>query len=285
VNPSRSLSGTAESGTEVPSTRLAAGPRVDPASRERVPPLDLRGGSYATRFAAGEADLRAIQRLRFEVFNLELDEGLDESYATGLDQDAYDAACHHLLVEHEPSGATVGTYRLQTRDMAVRGAGWYTASEFDLSRLPEGFFDAAVEAGRACVAREHRNGRVLNHLWRGIAAYLVHHRKRHLFGCCSLTSQDPHVAKATLELLRSGGFVRDDLRVDVLPEYRCYEPGFVAELDTAVALPPLFASYLKLGAKIVGEPALDRRFKTIDFLALLDVADLDPHAYRTFFPR
>src|SRR5688572_9026778 len=160
-----------------------------PRFRERVPELDLRGGSYRTRFARGAADVSAVQRLRFEVFNLELEEGLDESYATGLDQDPYDAACHHIVVEHESSGATVGTYRLQTRDMAGEGHGWYTASEFDLSRLPEAFFDAAVEAGRACVAREHRNGRVLNHLWRGIAAYLVHHRKRHLFGCCSLTSQ------------------------------------------------------------------------------------------------
>jgi putative hemolysin len=277
----RSAAWNPAAGADADPLRVAEYPR----SPERVPAFDVRGGSYRSRFARDAADVRSIQRLRFEVFNLELEEGLDESYRTGLDQDPYDAACHHIVVQHESSGATVGTYRLQTRDMARDGQGWYTASEFDLSRLSDAFFDAAVEAGRACVAREHRNGRVLNHLWRAIAAYLVHNHKRYLFGCCSLTSQDPHVAKATHDFLRSGDFVRDDLRIRVLPDYRCYEPGFAAAVDTPVELPPLFAGYLKLGAKIVGEPALDRQFKTIDFLALLDVADLDPHTYRTFFPR
>jgi putative hemolysin len=180
----------------------------------------------------------------------------------------------------------VGTYRVQTREMAEEGgAGWYTAGEYDLSELPAWLLDAAVETGRACVAKEHRNGRVLNHLWKGLAAYLLHNRKRYLFGCCSLTSQDPHVAKSTHDFLASGDFVRHDLRVRTRPAYRCYEPGFAADVDTSVRLPPLFASYLKLGSKILGEPALDREFKTIDFLALLDVADLDAHVHRTFFPR
>jgi putative hemolysin len=57
----------------------------------------------------------------------------------------------------------------------------------------------------------------------------------------------------------------------------------VADVNTTIKLPPLFASYLKLGARIVGEPALDRHFKTIDFLALLDIGDLEPATYRTFF--
>jgi putative hemolysin len=46
-------------------------------------------------------------------------------------------------------------------------------------------------------------------------------------------------------------------------------PGPVAD-----GVPPLFASYLRIGTKVAGEPALDRQFRTIDFLALLDVQDL-----------
>lgn len=257
-----------------------------PKFESRLPADVITGGSYVTRFARSLADLTEIQRLRFEVFNLELSEGLDASYATGLDQDQFDLTCHHLMVTDVASGKIVGTYRVQTREMASgTPVGWYTASEYDLSRLPPWLMEAAVETGRACVAKEHRNGRVLQHLWRGLAAYLSWNHKRYLFGCCSLTSQDPHVAKATLDLLESGGFVRKDVTVDTLPDFRCYEPNFEAEINTSIELPPLFASYLKLGAKIVGPPALDRQFKTIDFLALIDVQDLEPHIFRMFFPR
>lgn len=257
-----------------------------PRSPAGLPADELAVGSYVSRFARTDEDLVAIQRLRFEVFNVELHEGLDESYATGLDRDPFDATCHHLMVLEQATGAVVGTYRLQTREMAeATPVGWYTASEYDLSQLPPWLLDAAVETGRACVAREHRNGRVLQHLWRGLASYLAWNHKRFLFGCCSLTSQSPDVGKATHELLAAGGFLRSDLVVRTRPEFRCYPDGFEAALDTTVKLPALFAGYLKLGAKVVGEPALDRAFKTIDFLALLDVQDLDAHAYRTFFPK
>ena len=35
-------------------------------------------------------EVRAAQSLRFQVFNLELNEGLQESYVTGLDEDPFD---------------------------------------------------------------------------------------------------------------------------------------------------------------------------------------------------
>src|SRR5882672_184863 len=80
-----------------------------PKFQELVPRNALTGGSYVTRFAESLADLKAIQRLRFEVFNVELHEGLDASYVTGLDQDQFDLACHHLMVSEASSGQVVGT--------------------------------------------------------------------------------------------------------------------------------------------------------------------------------
>jgi putative hemolysin len=51
----------------------------------------------------------------------------------------------------------------------------------------------------------------------------------------------------------------------------------------AVQIPKLLRAYLTLGAKICGPPALDRQFKTIDFLTLLDLETLHRLARQRFF--
>lgn len=265
-----------------PQRPATVGDRLYPRATASLPDSEIRGGSYRVRFARDRADLEAIQRLRFEVFNLELGEGLQSSFESGLDRDLYDEGCHHLLVATR-EGEVVGTYRMQTPEMAEANHGLYTAGEFDLAQLPCEVLVDSVETGRACVAKEHRNGRVLTLLWKGLAAYMLWNRRRYLFGCCSLTSQDPHVARATYELLRSGSFLHPTLRIPPLAHFVCYPPDFVPDPAVSVKLPALFAGYLKLGAKITGEPALDREFKTIDFLTLLDVHALDEATVRTFF--
>ena len=59
---------------------------------------------YELRLAAGAEDVRAAQRLRFAVFNVELGEGLPGAEATGLDADDFDAVCDHLLVVERATG-------------------------------------------------------------------------------------------------------------------------------------------------------------------------------------
>ncbi|HEY1374694.1 MAG TPA: GNAT family N-acetyltransferase, partial [Candidatus Binatia bacterium] len=57
-------------------------------------------------------DILAAQKLRFEVFNLELKKGLESSYARELDVDDFDPICDHLIVRERKSRRVVGTYRL-----------------------------------------------------------------------------------------------------------------------------------------------------------------------------
>ena len=61
--------------------------------------VSTRAGNLEVRLAANFAELDAAMRLRFEVFNLELQEGLAASYDRGYDTDAYDAYCDHLIVK------------------------------------------------------------------------------------------------------------------------------------------------------------------------------------------
>ena len=233
---------------------------------------------YATRLARSEAETRAAQTLRFEVFNLELNEGLPQSYTTGLDADPFDAVCDHLLVEHIPSGSIVGTYRLQTGTNAGRNLGYYSAQEFDFSVFEPARHEV-VELGRACVHRQHRNLVVLGLLWKGIADYAKERGARYLIGCSSLTSQNPaEGASAYSELCRKN---LADLpwRTMPLPAYEC---PLEAVTEEKAQIPKLLRAYLAVGAKICGPPAIDRQFGTIDFLTFIDFAALSPSARERF---
>lgn len=263
--------------------QLLSPPTLYPICAELVPPAVLREGRYEVRFARSEAELEAVLRLRFEVFNLELGEGLDESFATGLDRDEFDAVCHHLIVTDLQTTQIVGTYRMQTGEMATRNAGFYSASLFDVAALPAGIVADSVEVGRACVAESHRNTQVLFLLWRGLALYVASNRKRYLFGCCSLTSQNPHEGLAVMRSLEAHGHVHPELRVAPQPGYECYGPELEPDPAVEAKIPKLFRIYLRHGAKACGAPAIDRLFKTIDYLVIFDVAAMDERQVRTFF--
>jgi putative hemolysin len=244
-----------------------------------LPRVTVTRPTYRLRLAVTEADLRAAQRLRFAVFNLELGEGLAASYSSGRDEDAYDAFCDHLLVEHEATGEIVGTYRLQTGALAAAHLGYYSEQEFDFAPY-EPLRCELVELGRACVHRDHRHVGVLGLLWRGIAQYACERRMRYLIGCSSLTSQDPRLASATYAY-----FARRDL---LAPATLCTVPtaAFVCPpADAPADCPPppkLLRTYLSVGARVCGPPAIDREFGTIDFLTLLDLNELTPAAKSHF---
>ncbi len=234
---------------------------------------------YAVRLARNAEEIRTAQTLRFQVFNLELNEGLAESYATGFDADPFDAVCDHLLVEYTPTGQIVGTYRLQTGTTAQKNLGYYCAEEFEFENF-EPLRNEIVELGRACVHRQHRNLIVLGLLWKGIADYAKERGGHYLIGCSSLTSQDAAVgASAYTELCRKGHIA--DLPWQTRPVSQCECP-LDRLADEGVQLPKLLRAYLAIGAKICGPPALDRRFGTIDFLTLLDLHALTPAAKERF---
>lgn len=233
---------------------------------------------YATRLARNKADVRAAQSLRFEVFNLELNEGLDQSYATGLDEDPFDTVCDHLIVEYLPSATIVGTYRLQTGQNAAAHLGYYCAQEFEF-KIFEPLRAEMIELGRACVHPQHRNLVVLGLLWKGIADYARQYDARYLFGCSSITSQEPAVGASAFADMCRKHLASLQWRTQPLPAYHCSMRELTAE---PVKIPKLLRAYLTLGAKICGPPALDRSFKTIDFLTLLDLETLPLLARQKF---
>lgn len=240
--------------------------------------INLRHGPYRLRLATTEPEILAALRLRFLVFNLELGEGLESAYATGYDTDPFDSVCDHLIVEHLASGQIVGTYRLQTGKMAVGNLGFYTEREFDFAPY-RGLNASLVELGRACVHRDHRSSDVLSLLWQGIAQYAMRNEARYLIGCSSLTSQDPAHGTAAYEKLQD---YLVDTHLTTTPK-----PSFAMPLvrseNVSPKVPKLLRTYLAIGAKICGPPAIDREFKTIDLLTFLDLETLHPRIRARFF--
>lgn len=226
---------------------------------------------YKVRFADSKLDVQAAQTLRFMVFNLELQEGLESSYLTFRDEDAYDDACTHLLVESE--GEVVGTYRMQTGTQAAKHLGFYSGQEFDLKPF-DGIRDQVLELGRACVHQNHRNLSVLSMLWKGIATHCRENGCRYLLGCSSLTSQDPVEGMALYRELAKKHLAPEHLRTVPLAGWECNASPASVETSPSPKIPKLLNAYLSLGAQICAPPALDKNFKTIDFLTLLDLENL-----------
>lgn len=255
-----------------------------PVCADRLPERGLAEGHYEVRFARTRNELYQVLALRYRVFNLELGEGLDVSHETGLDEDEFDATCHHLMVVDRSDGdRLVGSYRLQTAGMAERHLGFYSGTIFDLERIPRQVLRGSLELGRACVARTHRSTQVLFLLWKGLALYVAANRKRYLFGCSSLTSQDPREGWALHRHLTAGGHLHPEIRVLPRAGWELPETPISPGETHPVKVPTLFRTYLRHGARICGPPAIDRQFKTIDWLVIFDVDAMPPRMFRAFF--
>jgi putative hemolysin len=237
----------------------------------------LEAGNFVARLALTEEERTAAYRLRFVVFNLEMNEGLESAYADGYDKDHFDDVCDHMIVEDKTTGAVVGTYRMQMGEVAGQYFGYYSEQEFCFAPY-ESMRREIVELGRACIHRDYRSSDVLHLLWRGIARYALVNGARYMMGCCSLTSQDPETGHAVYESLREC-MVQPELRTVATAAF-ALAPATAMMAD--VKAPKLLRAYLTIGAKICSEPAIDREFKTIDFLTLLDLQTLHPRVAKRF---
>jgi putative hemolysin len=239
--------------------------------------IRLEAGEFVARLALTEAERIAAYRLRFLVFNLEMNEGLESAYTDGYDRDHYDDVCDHMIVEDRRTGAIVGTYRMQMGDVAGRYFGYYSEQEFCFAPY-EAMRSQIVELGRACIHRDYRSSEVLHLLWRGISRYALVNGGRYMMGCCSVTTQDPDVGHAVYRSLRDY-MVEPELRTVATPAY-AIPPA--TTVPNEMQGPKLLRAYLTIGAKICSEPAIDRAFKTIDFLTILDVQTLHPRVAKRF---
>ncbi len=235
----------------------------------------LTAGPVQVLVSDDPADIRAAQRLRFRVFADE--PGFSDRIGdatTARDADRFDEFCEHLIVRHDDHGV-IGCARLLAPPRAIAAGGWYSSTEFDLSRLAD-IFSETVELGRACVHAGHRDGSVTALMWAALLQYMELAGYRYLMGCVSVPLHSPGEWMPGA-VLRA---VRDRLREDYSDPVRRVTPLTAARIggrlldditpSDIIGMPPLMRGYLRMGARICGEPAVDDVFDVADFLTLLD---------------
>jgi L-ornithine Nalpha-acyltransferase len=231
---------------------------------------------FEVKIATEPSEIEQAQRLRFQVFNLELNKGLKASYERGTDVDEFDPYCDHLIVREINSADVVGTYRLLLGSQARRHIGFYSEKEFDLTRIKE-LDGELLELGRSCARKDFRDRALIALMWEAIAEQVRKHDVRYLFGCASLYTTDVDEVNAIYALLKEKYYASQAFRVKPVKE--C---AFQGIRDVAIAdeqalfqkLPSLIKGYLRIGALVCGPPALDEEFGTADFFMLLDFSTL-----------
>lgn len=233
---------------------------------------------FSCRPAATEADVEASLRLRHRVFVREMGATIEDP-DSGLETDAYDRHCRHLLVHDNLHDRLVASTRVLTEEAAADAGGFYSAGEFDLDalmRAPGRF----LELGRTCVHPDYRRGLVIAVLWSGVSKLIREGGYHHLIGCASIDlAPGMSHARAIHERLAARHASPPAWRVRPrlpLPEDvgRCREP---------VRLPPLLKAYINLGATVAGPPCWDPDFKVADLFMHLQLANLCPRYVRHFF--
>lgn len=172
----------------------------------------------------------------------------------------------------------VGVYRFIS---STKNKKFYSSSEFSLNgllKLPGN----KLELGRASVSPMHRNGQVIDLLWKGIGLMAKKYDTRYLFGCSSLMSTEPADAQSLYFKLKNQESLESSLNVFPVGKYAfTFKPH--ALTDENFEIPPLLKSYLMAGAKIAGLPAFDEEFGCFDFLTILDLNEISPSFKRRYF--
>lgn len=234
--------------------------------------------------ALSQEQIDACFRLRYRVFVEELGAKIDCALPLGLESDHFDAYCHHMLVRDMDTGEAVACTRILTDTQAQVAGGFYSAKEFDLSRLRD-IEGRVMEIGRTCVDPAYRNGATISCLWSGLAQFMENNRFMYLMGCASISLEDGGIqANLIMDQLRVRYLTPESLRVDSLRALpKLDEDAAVQSRD--VRMPPLLKAYLRLGAQIGGEPYWDEDFNTADVFIWLDRTNLQRRYVRHFVQR
>jgi putative hemolysin len=213
----------------------------------------------------------------------------------GEEYDAYDRYAEYMAVFH--NGRVVGTYRIIDRNAAEKMGGFYTESEYNLSKIKK-YHGNIAEMSRACVEKSYReNALVMRLLWAGLGEMIVRRKIEILFGVASFVGTKPARSAQAISYLYYNHLTPNRLRATVLSEnfadgvnpklsrMNILPREFVDEADARAQMTPLIKGYLRLGATFGKGVFVDAPFNSYDVFVMMETRKMNATYQKHFLGR
>jgi putative hemolysin len=236
--------------------------------------LTLLKGRFRARTAGSPADVTAAQALRYLAFRA------TPQAPEGLDGDAFDAVCTHVLVEEARSGTLVCCFRLLPLTGGCEIARSYSAQFYDLAALAA-YPGRMVEMGRFCIRPGWRDPDILRVAWGAMTAYVDREGVQMLFGCSSFHGTDAAAYLDAFAMLKERHLAprRWLPRVKAPDVFRFARRLARLKPDprrAMQAMPPLLRTYLLMGGWVSDHAVVDRDLNTLHVFTGLEIAAVPP---------
>ena len=239
----------------------------------------MSAGRYDVRLAQSDEEVRAAQKLRYEVLFKESGGRITkEMLNVGREEDEWDDIAYHVVVvDSKNDNQVVGTIRLVSNDSLVEGQSFYTEHAFNLDGM-RNHYEKTVELSRACVSPEGRGGAILMLLWKFTMQFIEQNDFDVLFGCASFHGTDYHEHTEILSYLHAKHLATPELMPipkdsvqSVAIEDFSSEPGSGKNRGK---VPTMLRGYLKVGARISDHAIIDPVFNTTFVVIYVDVKEM-----------
>lgn len=258
--------------------------------------MAIKVREYEVRLTRNKEERKQVRQLRYRVFVEE--EGAsatEEQRVLGEEYDSYDRNAEYMCVFH--NGRVVGTYRIIDRNAAEKMGGFYTETEFNLSKIKK-YRGNIAEMSRACVAPEYReNALVMRMLWAGLGELIVRRKIGVIFGVASFVGKKPAKSAQAISYLYYNHLSPIRLRATVLSEkfadginpklarMNILPREFVDEADAKAEMTPLIKGYLRLGATFGRGVFVDVPFNSYDVFVMLETRKMNATYQKHFLGR
>lgn len=258
--------------------------------------MAIKVRDFEVRLTRNKEERKQVRQLRYQVFCLEEGAGAtEEQRALGEEYDAYDRFAEYMAVFHQ--GRVVGTYRIIDRNAAEKMGGFYTETEFNLSKIKK-YPGNIAEMSRACVDPAYReNALVMRLLWAGLGEMIVRRKIGIVFGVASFVGTKPARSAQAISYLYYNHLTPLRLRATVLPEnfadgvnpklsrMNILPREFVDEADAKAQMTPLIKGYLRLGATFGRGVFIDAPFNSYDVFVMIETRKMNATYQKHFLGR
>ena len=227
---------------------------------------------FRTRHAESDEDVRACQRLRYLTFRA--GRGL-AAEADGLDVDAFDPLCRHVMVEDAEGGRLVCCFRLMPLESGAEIDRSYSAQWYDLSNLHD-FSGRMVELGRFCIHPDYRDPTILRLAWSEMSRFVDENGIELLFGCSSFHGVDAHDYEDAFALLKER-HLAPPRWLPAVKAPRVFPFGRLLRLKkpdlkkAMTRMPPLLRTYLVMGGWVSDHAVVDEDLNTLHVFTGVEV--------------